>query len=322
MIYFIQQHNESLAVKIGYTASDEPEGRLRSLQTGNPSELTVLGTMPGTAADERELHRRFANFRLVGEWFRPVPQLLLFINQATSKKPLPEATKYPWPLTIYLAGKIGNRDWRTQILSPEDSAINHADNVDYPDLSKPWPVRNEAIFGVHHYAGPYFSDCRHIGSGDDSHQAGANCHDTVYCDGPCSSCRGIGQSDDGHDCGECGGTKVEQESMRCERADRLTYRCFDAIRRCDVLFAWIDSLDCYGTIVEIGYAVALGKSVWVEGPRRFRDMWFAYAVGGMPCYYSPHYRQFSHASPRNALQAYIAGHERTRAAFRKESTNG
>jgi hypothetical protein len=55
-------------VKIGVTAS-HPARRRRSLQTGAPGELRLLVYAPGTAADERRLHRRFAHLRRQGEWF-------------------------------------------------------------------------------------------------------------------------------------------------------------------------------------------------------------------------------------------------------------
>lgn len=53
-------------------------------------------------------------------------------------------------------------------------------------------------------------------------------------------------------------------------------KCLAALRTADVVFAWIDSLDCYGTIAEIGFAIGIGIPVLVAGPRRFRDMWFLY----------------------------------------------
>lgn len=46
-------------------------------------------------------------------------------------------------------------------------------------------------------------------------------------------------------------------------AEQVKEQCLDAIHRCTVFFAWIDSLDCYGTIAEIGYAKALGKKVFI-----------------------------------------------------------
>jgi hypothetical protein len=45
-----------------------------------------------------------------------------------------------------------------------------------------------------------------------------------------------------------------------------------------VVFAWLDSPDAYGTVCELGYAAALGKQIWIAGPKRFRDMWFVYRL--------------------------------------------
>ncbi|WP_435844243.1 GIY-YIG nuclease family protein [Streptomyces griseoluteus] len=59
----------SSAVKIGTSA--DPEGRLRSLQTGQPVELSLLWTCDGDY--ERALHARFAEYRIRGEWFDLTP---------------------------------------------------------------------------------------------------------------------------------------------------------------------------------------------------------------------------------------------------------
>lgn len=76
-IYFIKS-DETKEIKIGYT-SGEVEKRLKSLQTGHPYKLQVLATMPGSRDDEKNLHERFASSRLSGEWFKPYPDLLVFI---------------------------------------------------------------------------------------------------------------------------------------------------------------------------------------------------------------------------------------------------
>lgn len=76
-VYFIQANAPTGLVKIGCAA--HPSDRVRSLQTGSPALLTLLGTEPGGAARERELHQQFADSRAHGEWFRPTPGLLLHI---------------------------------------------------------------------------------------------------------------------------------------------------------------------------------------------------------------------------------------------------
>lgn len=57
------------AVKIGFSCTSLAV-RLRHLQNGNPSELRLIGSIPGSILDEHELHRRFAQYRIRGEWFR------------------------------------------------------------------------------------------------------------------------------------------------------------------------------------------------------------------------------------------------------------
>lgn len=58
---------ESPLVKIGW--SDNPQRRLRNLQTGSPVPLHLLAVFEGGAIVEAELHRRFADKRSHDEWF-------------------------------------------------------------------------------------------------------------------------------------------------------------------------------------------------------------------------------------------------------------
>lgn len=57
-------------VKIGFTGG-EVEWRLKSVQTGSPEPLVLLASHHGRSIhDETALHRRFAEYRTSGEWFR------------------------------------------------------------------------------------------------------------------------------------------------------------------------------------------------------------------------------------------------------------
>jgi hypothetical protein len=66
VIYFIQ-NTVALAIKIGYSV--KPDVRLADLQTASPHKLTLLGTISGTKDHESWLHKRFAKYKLEGEWF-------------------------------------------------------------------------------------------------------------------------------------------------------------------------------------------------------------------------------------------------------------
>lgn len=77
-VYFIQA-GEGGPIKIGLT--EDVTKRVAALQTGNPEKLAVLLTIPGGPKEERRMHRMFSYARITGEWFRPVPKLLRFIEE-------------------------------------------------------------------------------------------------------------------------------------------------------------------------------------------------------------------------------------------------
>jgi uncharacterized protein YozE (UPF0346 family) len=77
-IYFIQSELKN-TIKIGYTAGN-PEDRRKSLQTAHSHKLKIIATMPGTLEHEKDLHKRFAQYRLSGEWFESHPDILAFIS--------------------------------------------------------------------------------------------------------------------------------------------------------------------------------------------------------------------------------------------------
>ena len=70
-VYLIQKGYGS--IKIG--VSDNPEGRLGELQTGNHGQLFLIAKFPlASRAEaflmEKELHEKFKEYRLKGEWFK------------------------------------------------------------------------------------------------------------------------------------------------------------------------------------------------------------------------------------------------------------
>ncbi len=122
MIYFIQD-DSILNIKIGHTAANDAGERLRALQTGSPSGLVLLYSMPGGPDLEKQLHQRFAEARVQGEWFRPVPYLIRFIlDHATRATQLPaESSLKPPPLSGSL---IHSLDLLDRVYSGEQSNSN------------------------------------------------------------------------------------------------------------------------------------------------------------------------------------------------------
>jgi hypothetical protein len=65
--------------EIGFTSRDV-ESRLAGLETGCPVDLVVRAVMPGTVADERRLHERFALLRVRREWFTLTDEIVAAFN--------------------------------------------------------------------------------------------------------------------------------------------------------------------------------------------------------------------------------------------------
>jgi Meiotically up-regulated gene 113 len=96
MIYFVQEEF-GLFIKIGFNNGSDLDNRLRTLQVGCPGLHTLLLVIPGTKQDDRELKRRFRKYKLRGEWFRPVPELLRAIDDAKASRPMvPPVTPPAW----------------------------------------------------------------------------------------------------------------------------------------------------------------------------------------------------------------------------------
>ena len=77
-VYFIRSQRGG-PVKIGIACC--VDSRVASLQTAHPYPLEVVATIPhGGRPKERELHKRFGNYRLNGEWFEWSAEMEEFIN--------------------------------------------------------------------------------------------------------------------------------------------------------------------------------------------------------------------------------------------------
>lgn len=78
--YFMQAGADG-PVKIGM--SNNLRLRFKSLQTDCPFRVRCLGVLDGDR--EEEMHERFSAFRMLGEWFRPQPELIEFIAAHTRR---------------------------------------------------------------------------------------------------------------------------------------------------------------------------------------------------------------------------------------------
>lgn len=77
-VYFIQAEGGG-PIKIGKAV--DPWQRLSQLQTGYHEPLKILAVMPGGLHAEKELHQKFAAYRVKGEWFLASDEILEFIRR-------------------------------------------------------------------------------------------------------------------------------------------------------------------------------------------------------------------------------------------------
>jgi len=75
-VYFMQNPANG-HIKIGQSA--HPDKRKKQVQRDVGARLKILATLEDVPL-ERVLHERFDKYRLYGEWFRPAPELVKFIE--------------------------------------------------------------------------------------------------------------------------------------------------------------------------------------------------------------------------------------------------
>lgn len=185
-------------------------------------------------------------------------------------------------MKLYLAGKIGKYDWRHRIVTGLASISaaeteEGSDGAKYSVFPGAWPITPRAIFGTHDYTGPYFvgNDPNHYSyHGRDTHGVGVGMDELYQYDdtwrAPWSP----------EDFAEADGSHYSYPSDSTSRK-HLIKLCLNAIIASDVVFVWMDSTTAYGTLFELGFAVAHRKPIWWAAPQHnndLDDMWFARTV--------------------------------------------
>lgn len=168
----------------------------------------------------------------------------------------------PFKPRIYFAGKIGPDDWRNEIL-PSRPHLRLA-----PCDPELFAARYSEDCGRFEYGGPFFADHNHVSVDETLHG--------VYDKYEIESVYGIRSAKD---------ARWKIWKVNKER-----------IERADAMFAYIDSPDCYGTLIEIGMAQASGLPFAVGFSKRLKketvhEMWmtrqgtrFPYAGSAAHCW--------------------------------------
>lgn len=259
MIYFVR-NTRSGDVKIGYSA--DPAKRFQQLQCPCVDRLEMIGAAPGDKMREKQLHRRVDHLHVRGEWYRDHPDLNNLIDSVLRPYPFMSGRVIR---SVYLAGRFGEGAWRNQIMpnwSAGSKSLGTSDDCgelcwESRERCVPVPPCHFSSLGSSlDYAGPFFVDL------DQGHGGG-----------------GYGPHDSAYDRREAIVEHFPGHEYPIAAADVVS-NCCEAIDRADLVFAWIDSRECYGTLVEIGCAAAKGKLVIVAAPAFDRELWFAPAIAG------------------------------------------
>ncbi len=167
------------------------------------------------------------------------------VKQVSSSSNAVQTHRIAWPfrpLKVYLAGKISKQDdWRESIyrgttLSADDSLVS-------PD---PWPEGEDFVFDEIPlvYTGPWFIGCDH------GCYHGGNRHGSLDgCMGDMLQLPGCDPEDTGDDA-----------------RWRLPQLCMGRVEQADIVFAWINQPESYGTIFELGFRLGTKKRAYLCSP--------------------------------------------------------
>lgn len=309
-VYFIKAATSGY-IKIGYSAS--PQARLSQLQTGHFEKLELIGVVPGGDMTlERKLHSEAASHRVLGtEWFKCVPEVMAIVQRETKPTRPPRiyfagkvrqgAADYrnilasqidAAPGQGFLMSNPGLRQW-----SASESRIGsmsffyegpvairsiRAFDPHEPHVDFTLAERREAAI---HEMAVEILDVSDFAHGPSRHGMAANMHsypienitnaapaDRKYCAPEILAefCDDTEEKFADDQSGGHGGWYFPDEST-------LSDRCFRQISRSDLVVCFIDSTDCYGTLVELGYAKAKNKKIILIELCHAggRDLWFA-----------------------------------------------
>jgi hypothetical protein len=150
---------------------------------------------------------------------------------------------------IYFAGKIGPEDWRCELFGHRTGGVDASgDDFGFKTVFDKTYVRD---MGAVVYGGPFFISCDHrCAHGPATHGA-----------------RPKGCLVD-----------VDEGVLETHKAIWRVNRA--RIERADLVFAYINEVDCFGTLIELGYAAALNKPITIGIGRNikieeFNDLWMA-----------------------------------------------
>jgi hypothetical protein len=126
VVYFIRSGLDG-PIKIGWSSSyDGALQRRDSMQVGNPELLYILAVQAvANQGVEADLHKRFAESRIRGEWFEPTDELLALIPKGAALEPPEHSHNSALRVWQGVGGERPGR-WRT-VGKQSDVTVRHVD---------------------------------------------------------------------------------------------------------------------------------------------------------------------------------------------------
>jgi hypothetical protein len=210
----------------------------------------------------------------------------------------------PSRITFYFAGKVRRDCWRHALVPDLERTSPILDPLEDTRVDE-WPVLERGVFGRYDYAGPYFSTVGHgAGHGEGSHgitgslemppyeqwrqetleenyirHYGEPSQDAPLEPSELPTMEEFAAGYDEHDLrGEWEFYRQSVLEHEQEYRYRIVEACRAAIRACDVVFVWLEDKTAHGTLVELGYAFAYNKKIWIGLSSEMQDrddLWFA-----------------------------------------------
>lgn len=158
---------------------------------------------------------------------------------------------------IYAIGRV-NDQLRTRFGITDNTLTE--DDLQLPSKS---PIRNCEFQGYRYkYVGPYTVSCDHRCAHEPYRSANGKTNSTA---------RGTGSH----------GSAVDGciQPSTSWSMDDVHQRSLDGIQQADHVFAWLEDHEAFGSLVEVGYASALGKPILIAHPPHIDpkdELWFAF----------------------------------------------
>jgi len=230
--------------------------------------------------------------------YQELPEDLIHYCQGCHDYTHGKSTVDPMPRRkLYLAGKVEKNCWR-------HSLVNKLREADWDNA--PLLAAVEIGGETFDYVGPFFVSCDHgCYHGDGTHGClGKNGTEEVHGE--------VVEIEYASVCGSGNGDFLYRNSLvdkhgcrqGCEGQEFIVNKCLEAIDNSDVVMAWIDTPNCFGTLCEIGFAVGKYKTLWVAfaSDALMSDMWFIKTIASKAGVFSSptdalfsFHREYAHA---------------------------